>query len=303
MDVVDIRSVIAIGRAGSISAAAALLGTSQSALTKQLQRIEDELDVRLFERQPRGVEATHYGRRIMERGADIQRDLSDLMGDITALKDGSLGEIRIGAGQTWVLGPIAEAIARALDGKNQLRLIVTTDPVERMMADLVSGRLDFVLTAWIEGQDFPDIEWSPLIVDDLRVFARKAHPLHRSAPRSIAQLRSWPWVLPARGNPTRLRFETLFRNEGLIAPEPVVETASVTLTDDLVSRTDFLALLPAVRFPGARPGLRAINSAALGWKRSSGIYSRKDRYLPPATEAFFRELRAVCARYYSKSSQ
>ena len=71
------------------------------------------------------------------------------------------------AGQTWLLGPLAEAIAAVVRKRPSMRIVVSTDPVDRMLDELRAGRLDFVLSAWIEGFQAPELEWLPMITDDL----------------------------------------------------------------------------------------------------------------------------------------
>src|SRR5260221_10908520 len=61
-----LRSFVAIAEAGSFTRAAARLGMEQPPLSQQLQALEREIGVRLFERLPRGVELTAAGATFLE---------------------------------------------------------------------------------------------------------------------------------------------------------------------------------------------------------------------------------------------
>ena len=91
LDIQLLRTVMAIARTGRISAAAEELALSQPAVTKQLQRMEDRLGVRLFERRARGVEPTVYGQALVRRGQLIARQLGDTLDELQAMAGGERG--------------------------------------------------------------------------------------------------------------------------------------------------------------------------------------------------------------------
>jgi LysR family transcriptional regulator of gallate degradation len=298
MDIRTIEMVLGIARCGSISAAAAELGFAQSTLSKALLRLETRLGVKLFQRRRRGVEPTVYGNVLLAHGNIIHRQVKDALDTLATLVGGEGGEITIGAGQTWLLGPVAEAIALVVRKRPNMRIVVLTDPVERMLEDLRAGRLDFVLSAWIEDFHAPELEWMPMIIDDLRIMARRGHPLIAAPPTALDELLAYGWVLPTGGNPTSRRLDTVFKSEGLPPPDPVIETPSVSLTVDIVRRSDLLTVLPDVRFEGANAGLAPIANPVMAWRRTSGIFKRREATLVPAATALIDALIAICRRYY-----
>jgi DNA-binding transcriptional LysR family regulator len=298
MDFRTVQMALVIARCGSISAAAAELGFAQSTLSKALIRLETRLGVKLFQRRRRGVEPTVYGNVLLAHGDIIHRQVKDALDTLASLVGGDGGEITIGAGQTWLLGPLSEAIATVVSKRPGMRITVLTDPVDRMLEDLRGGRLDFVLSAWIEGVHAPELEWMPMIIDDLKIMARRGHPRLAAPPSSLDELHAFGWVLPPAGNPTRRRLDTVLRSEGLPPPEPVIETPSVSLTIDIVQRSDLLTVLPDVRFEGANPGLAPIANPVMAWRRASGIFKRREAILVPAATGLIDELVAICRRYY-----
>src|SRR5207302_740118 len=67
----DLRVLMSVVQAGSMSKAAERLGTAQPALSRSIAELEHALGVRLLDRSPRGVEATDYGRALIKRGIAV----------------------------------------------------------------------------------------------------------------------------------------------------------------------------------------------------------------------------------------
>lgn len=72
----DFKAFQAIAKTSSIKRAAALLGTTQSALSKRLARLEESLGFRLMDRGPKGAVLTYPGERVLARVASADRELS-----------------------------------------------------------------------------------------------------------------------------------------------------------------------------------------------------------------------------------
>ncbi|MFI6294065.1 LysR family transcriptional regulator [Nonomuraea sp. NPDC050790] len=133
-----LRTLCAIADAGSLTKAAAALGTSQPALTAQLQRIERALGGRLFVRGRQGVEPTALGEYVLERSRLLLMGMEELIRGAAARPQ---GEVRLGG----VAGPILPGLVDRL-GAGQVTSF--TDDSPRLLCDLVAtGRLDAAVVA------------------------------------------------------------------------------------------------------------------------------------------------------------
>jgi DNA-binding transcriptional LysR family regulator len=72
----DIRYFLAVAKAPSIKQAAVQLGTTQSAVGKRLDRLERDLNVRLFDRGPKGTHLTFQGKRLLDHALTAEAELS-----------------------------------------------------------------------------------------------------------------------------------------------------------------------------------------------------------------------------------
>ena len=84
MDSVLLRAFLETADAGSVSAAARRLGISQPSLTLQIQRLEQRLNARLFDRHGRGVAMSESGKALYPRA---RRILDEAEHDVIELVD------------------------------------------------------------------------------------------------------------------------------------------------------------------------------------------------------------------------
>ena len=92
-----LRCVDAIDTHGSLLKASAALGLSQPPLTKNLQELEEALQVRLFERLPRGVRATEAGSVFARSARRILAELRRLDEELDLLSAPGGGTVALGA--------------------------------------------------------------------------------------------------------------------------------------------------------------------------------------------------------------
>ena len=96
MKLQDLHVLMAVVQAGSMSKAAALLNTTQPAISRSIAELERRIGVRLLDRNPQGVEPTEYGRALLDGGAAVFDDLRQAVKNIEFLADPTAGEVRIG---------------------------------------------------------------------------------------------------------------------------------------------------------------------------------------------------------------
>ncbi|MBQ9486903.1 MAG: LysR family transcriptional regulator [Selenomonadaceae bacterium] len=96
MGLKDMRAFFTIVEEGNISHAAQRLGVAQPALSRQMKRLEEKLNVKLFERGSRRIRLTEAGRVLYERVENILGMVDGTVREITEIGTGSKGSLRIG---------------------------------------------------------------------------------------------------------------------------------------------------------------------------------------------------------------
>ncbi len=96
MELYQLRAFAAVADAGQLTRAAERLHVSQPALSAQIKALEEELDVRLFERTPNGMHATRAGRELLAHAERVLAAADALRRAARAVKGEVAGRLRIG---------------------------------------------------------------------------------------------------------------------------------------------------------------------------------------------------------------
>src|SRR5215213_10144673 len=92
-----LRTFVAVAEAGSLGAAAAVLRTAQSALTRHVQALEHACRSPLFQRTARGVVLTEAGRLLLPRARLLLAGLEEAMAEVGELNREPGGRVRLAA--------------------------------------------------------------------------------------------------------------------------------------------------------------------------------------------------------------
>ncbi len=112
IDRIDLmQTFVRIVEAGSLSAAASLLGTTQPTVSRRLQALERSLGLRLLLRSTHGMKLTEDGERCFERARALLADLDALQADLRGVGDEPEGTLRVvvphAFGQQQLVAPLA----------------------------------------------------------------------------------------------------------------------------------------------------------------------------------------------------
>jgi LysR family nitrogen assimilation transcriptional regulator len=151
-DTMELRSLhyfVRIAELGSITRASAHLHVAQPALTRHVQRLEDELDVTLFTRANRGVRLTEGGQKLLESAQRILRDVERAGDEIRAHKAHPSGKIVLAVTPTLCPVVVPELFARMRRHYPMIELKVVHAGMVRLEEFLVDGRVDLALLSEI----------------------------------------------------------------------------------------------------------------------------------------------------------
>jgi DNA-binding transcriptional LysR family regulator len=249
-----LQTLDTIARRGSFSAAAAALGKVPSALTYSVRKLEEDLDVLVFDRRGNRAHLTPAGRELLERGRELLRAAEELTCRVKGVASGWEVELRVAVDTTIAferLMPLIEDFQRQ-DAPTSLRL--SHEVLDGAIDALVSGRADLALGV---PADLPrdTLGGAPITsrpLGDLRLVwcAAPHHPL-ASAPEpldaaTLLEHRAVAVANSARNLPAR--------SVGLLNGQPLLTVA--TMEHKLAAQIAGLGVgyLPE---PFARPHLRA----------------------------------------------
>ncbi len=260
IDLVSLRSLVAVGRLGSVAGAAASLGYTSSAVSQQLKKLESSVGVTLVERVGRGVALTDAGRLLVERADRLLAQVEELTAAVQAGQGRPTGRLRVAAFSTAVRGLVAEALREIGTAAPDLQLALhELDPWEALEA-VAAGQVDLaVVHNW---EPLPlnvpvHVRTRALGTDVADVLVPLDHPLagrHWVTPAALAAER---WVSVPQGSICHQWLTTMMRSAGI---EPQIACWSLEFAShvELVAQGLATALVPRLGRGSLPQHVRAI---------------------------------------------
>ena len=138
-DLVDLNAFLAVAEERSFTRAAARLGTSQSALSHTVRRLEARVGVRLLARTTRSVAPTEAGERLLRSLGPAFAGIDAELAGLSELRDKPAGQVRITAGDHAAETTVWPALARFLPNYPDIKVEIC---IENGFTDIVAGRFD-----------------------------------------------------------------------------------------------------------------------------------------------------------------
>lgn len=146
-----LRVVQAVADSGSFTAAADLLGYTQSAVSRQVAAMEAAAGTILFRRESRGVVPTVAGVVVVRRARTVLAELSGARRDLAALADGLSGRVVVGAFPTAAAVLVPRTIARLLHAHPGLQVELREGSTPTTLRRLRARQVDVAVAAFGEG--------------------------------------------------------------------------------------------------------------------------------------------------------
>ena len=291
----QLKALIQVAENGSIRGAARALNLSQSALTKALRELEDDVGAELLLRSYKGIEFTPAGAMLLQR-ARLALSILDKARAEIAQQSGGRG-IKLAIAVTPMIGALA--MPRVFQEFEKLQpdaeISLSGGLLTNVLPDLIEGRLDFAI-AIAEPADLPyDIAFEPLCRVRATVAGRIGHPLAHA--RTWADLKDAKWVLNLAPGSQASHSLAWMQTQGLSAPGKLVRCASPLLMLELMRRTDCLCIGPHRLFsdPLSGVGLQCFDVSPTPPPMSIGLLSLRGLPLPRPT----KQLATLFARHVS----
>lgn len=217
MELTQLRYFLQVYRTGNICGAAAQLNVTQQAVSKQIQKLESELGVALFERNARGVQATPYAGLLAEKVQRFLPELDALVYDIQRRDREITGVVRLGV-QCWQMGAKQGLRYSALADFERMypkvHLLWENSTPKRCVEGLMQQELDVAVMVMPENAEA--LELTPLCSASWYMLMAKDHPMAKRKTLSLEDLSGQRLILAS--NEARTRGEIIRALEGKEAP-------------------------------------------------------------------------------------
>src|SRR5882672_7745394 len=241
MDLRQLEIIRAIADTGSFTAAGEKLHVSQSAISRQILLLEDELGESVFHRIGRRIRITPAGESLLQLSNRVFQDLQDTVTAISDRQESLRGTMRLVGGMTVCLYVFPALLAEVRRIHPNLDLKITVGSAERSIAMLRSGAGDLgLLTLPIDASDMVSV---PVLEEELLVATYPNHPLAMKRRVAPADLNKQPFILFETGSITRRLVDEFFAREKIEA-EIVMETENVEIIKAMVRSGLGMSIVP-----------------------------------------------------------
>lgn len=298
LDVRRLEVLCEVARHGSLSAAAASLSYTPSAVSQQIGTLEREVGVGLVERGARGSVLTDAGQALVRHAEDILGRIADAREELQSMAGLQTGRLRFGAFSTAgaVVVPRAVVFFREKHPGVEVRL-AELDP-EEAFSQLRSRELDLALVYEFPIEDVrlrEGLDYAHLLEDRLYVALPEGHRLARRSRLRLSELADEPWVQGVYRGSTLHVLPVACRAAGF-EPRIVFRSDDHMAVQGFVAAGLGLALVPQLALPTARADIAVRQLEVEGdlLTRHVGVVMPARRQGAPATTAMIEVLKDVC---------
>ncbi len=287
MELDQLRYFLKIAEHGNFTRAAEDLKISQPALSRSIQKLEEELEQPMFERQTRKLVLTEAGDLLQSRAKQILTLIEDTKAEIT--DDGQTGRIRVAAIPTiapYFLPRVLQTFGKAYP---KATVIVQEDTTDNLIRALTDGAVDVaILSLPIEAQY---LEIEELFEEELLLLMSVDHPLTAKKQIRLTDIESLPFVLLGEAHCLSDNIVSFCRQKSF-HPVSVERTSQLATVQELVSLNHGISMVPAMAQRLDRSDRRAYRSlAGTRPQRKIAMVSNPYRFQSVLLKSFLKLLR------------
>lgn len=266
-----LRYFVAVARAGSIRKASEELHVASSAVSRQIQKIEDELGTPLFERLPNGLRLTQAGKATLRHAKATLHDFELLTGELGALKGKKTGLVSIAALDSLFVRFLPDQIKEFHKLHPAVNFRVHSGVQSRIATMVAEGEIDIGITFNLPHPE--DTRFIAEIPMPLMAMVSADHPLARRPSVSLSECAQYNLLLQVDTEPLRSMIEVelsslertgraLVTSNNLMLLRPLIEAGvgvafytPLGMADQIRSGTIVGVPLEGSRLGGMRLGL------------------------------------------------
>lgn len=272
MNLLQIRYFLCLADTLHFWRAAEQLHLTQSALSRHIQRLEQELGFLLFERSQRTVRLTPAGQLLQTEWTRLVAELDAVHRHARQVSTGEVGSLRLGhvgsVAYGWLPRLLARFMARYPLVQLELQELSAADSEQRLLTYQVD------IGFWREPARHPDLVSEPVLTEPMALVVPAAHPVRPDTFHSLADLRDEQFILPALAENTTygLALRQMFAHYGYLPQRTITSDFGATILN-LVAAGLGVSVLPLSYVSQPQPGIRSLplphhSTVFMTWRRA-----------------------------------
>ncbi len=285
----QLRAFCFTAEAGSISRAAERLGVTQPSVSLQIQALERDLAITLFERRGPRIRLTPDGEELYAEAHKLVEGIDGLAGRFAeGNRPLDSGRLDIGAGESSTLYLLPPTLERFMNTHPNVQVRLHHLSVGELMEALRQDQVDFAVGALL---DMPDeLRYRAIYSYGLSLITPPDHPLARRDVITMRDLAGQDYVIPPQGMTTWRLINLVFQQHA-IRYRIRLEVGSWEAVKRYVGFGFGIAIVSNVCLNEDTPGIVVRSLPEVFPKRTYGAMSRRGRFLSPQARRFLEMMR------------
>jgi len=287
MEIYQLEYFIKTAEVLHFTKAAELCFVTQSGLSQQIKKLEEELGMPLFIRIGKKVQLTEAGSVFLIHAKKVIENVQNGKQAIDDLNEMIGGELRIGV--TYIFGLLILPVINAFAKRYQkLKIVVEYGTTEALEQKLIHNELDLVLVISSHEIGLP-LQKVPLFTSNMVMAVSKSHSLATLDKIAFKKIEDIPLVLPGKGSNSREFVEELF-TKNKMKPKISIELNSIHALLQMVQDSDW-ATIVAEKALKDWDNLKAIAITGVPTQRDSFMLTIEGAYQKKAVKLFMEEFK------------
>ncbi len=295
MELRQLKYFIEVAKREHVTKAANALHVAQSAVSRQIFNLEEELGVDLFIREGRTVRLTRIGKIFLAHAERALNVIDDARRVVEEYRDPEKGTIHIGFSASLASYILPTAISHFRKQYPQVQFVLNEGSYSELIDAVIRGEINMALLGPLP-QKQKKIKGEVLFTEDIVALLPIQHPLANRKSIKLTELRDDPFVLYPKGY---ILHDVIM--EGCLQrgfhPKVAFEGKDLDAIKGLVSAGLGVTMLPDVTLIDNLPRATArVPIVEPSLKRTVGIIIPKERELLPTEKEFYHFIRALFQR-------
>jgi len=194
MELRHLRYFIAAAEDENLSRAALKLHISQPGISRQIRDLEEEIGVRLFERDAKSLKLTHAGKIFLTEAKAVVQRADEAIKKAKAAAENADGELHVGYAPSLTVKILPPALRAFQENEPKVRVALHDLSTEEMLAGLREGKLHVALTVEPSKKWRRELNFRLLARYSMCVAVAPKHPLAKLKSVTLARLVNEPLI-------------------------------------------------------------------------------------------------------------
>jgi len=283
-----------LARCQNFALAAKELTLSQSALTRSIQSLEEELGVQLFIRERKGTKPTQFGIKLLEHGEVISNQIIQLEREMQDMQGMRSGVLNLGAGPAVARTLLGASVGKFNTKYPNIDINIKLNDIPTLYDQLLQRKIEFIVgdPLYIDGHQSLGIQALPQ--QPIYFFCRQNHPILQLDTLTLAEIFKYPFAAPYMASHYKQALIKRFKL-GNIKSERFssscdIECDNLDTIETIVQHSDVISITTQSIYKTFPDTLALIPLEVPNFKTNYAIITLPDHKISPQAQAFIEQL-------------